>query len=307
MEGFSKKQIFLADMGLLAVALIWGVGFIAGKFALYGFSTFYILAFRFLGAVVIMLLLFPYKIKAINRVALKYGLIIGIVQFLSQYAQVKGLIYTTPGKQAFIAPSYAIFVPFIAWLIRKERPSIRVVGCALIMFLGIALLSVGNDFSVNKGDVYSVIFAFMFGVEIVLVGIFNREVDSIVLTFLLFLFVGIISLVLALFSQAPEFNLSVYSVGGLLYLIVINTGVAFTLQTVCQRFTPASHTSLLLATESLFGFIASALIIGESLTPRAFLGCVLIITAILVSKMEGIGLGKRKLRKNIEGDKGGGD
>ena len=73
---------------------------------------------------------------------------------------------------------------------------------------------------------------------------------------------------------------------GVLYLIVLNTVVGFILQNAAQRYTKASHASLILSMESVFGFLASALIYGEHLSLRTAVGSLLILSAILVSKLE---------------------
>ena len=60
----------------------------------------------------------------------------------------------------------------------------------------------------------------------------------------------------------------------------------FIAQNVAQRYTKASHASLILSTESLFGFLASAVIYGEALSLRTAIGGLMILAAIFVSKLD---------------------
>ena len=76
------------------------------------------------------------------------------------------------------------------------------------------------------------------------------------------------------------------AVTGVIYLIVLNTVVAFIAQNVAQRYTKASHASLIVSTESLFGFLASAVIYGEALSLRTAIGGLMILAAIFVSKLD---------------------
>ncbi|MFZ2618149.1 MAG: DMT family transporter, partial [Anaerolineae bacterium] len=64
-------------------------------------------------------------------------------------------------------------------------------------------------------------------------------------------------------------------------------------QTKAQRLTSPTHTALIFATEPVFAAIFSFLLIGEQLTPRAIVGCGLILTGMLVSE-SGVWLRRRR-------------
>lgn len=49
-----KRNIILADAGLLMAALFWGGGFVAGKFALVDLSPMNIMAYRYVGAALVL-------------------------------------------------------------------------------------------------------------------------------------------------------------------------------------------------------------------------------------------------------------
>ncbi|NZA36734.1 EamA family transporter [Eubacterium callanderi] len=54
----TKNKTLLADLALITVALIWGVGFIASKAALVTITPLWVMTFRFLGSGVLLLILF---------------------------------------------------------------------------------------------------------------------------------------------------------------------------------------------------------------------------------------------------------
>lgn len=108
----SKTAMLAADITLLLVAAIWGGGFIAAKEALTTMTPFGILSTRFLLSSVIMLILFFPAIRTCSKKDIQFGVMIGIIQYISFIFQLKGLALTTVEKQSFLVTAYVIFVPF---------------------------------------------------------------------------------------------------------------------------------------------------------------------------------------------------
>lgn len=77
----SKK----ADAILLSVAVIWGWGFIAGKIALQTASPQWILFFRFSIAAICILALFFKQIKNADKACVRWGILIGLLQFAALF------------------------------------------------------------------------------------------------------------------------------------------------------------------------------------------------------------------------------
>ena len=148
----NKTTLLLADMTLFIVAAIWGGGFVAGKYALKGLGPLAILMYRFCGTAIIMGLIFNRRTRLAERRNIKYGLLLGILQFLGLLIQLFGLQYTTPAKQSFLAATYVIFTPLAAWSITKARPLKKDGLAAFIAILGIALISLNGELGIQMGD-----------------------------------------------------------------------------------------------------------------------------------------------------------
>ncbi len=71
----------------------------------------------------------------------------------------------------------------------------------------------------------------------------------------------------------------------LLYGGLVSVGIAYTLQVVGQRHALATHASLIMATESVFGALGGALLLGENMGLRGYIGAALMITGIVVSQI----------------------
>ncbi len=285
---WSKNKSFLADIALFLAAVIWGGGFVAGKWALISLTPFYISTFRFLGSAILLAAIFHRHLKQMPKSIKKAGMLIGTLLFLGQFIQVTALQYTTASKQAFIIASYTVFVPFLSWIILKKKPTYYAIIAGIMTMAGIGILSLNGNFSISIGDGLSLLYAMMFGLQIVLLGLFMKEMNVIQFTIIQFLTAGILSMGCAIcFEKIPQV-LSKETIAGVFYLIVFNTTIAFTIQNIAQKYTSDTHTSILLSMEALFGVIFSVLLLKEEFTIKMIFGAILIFIAVILSKMEKI-------------------
>ena len=84
-----------------------------------------------------------------------------------------------------------------------------------------------------------------------------------------------------------ETNLQVSQKGWLsvLYLGVISTTVCYLLPTASQKYVDETKAAIILSMESVFGTLFSVIILHEVLMPRMVVGCVIILTAVIISNM----------------------
>lgn len=282
----NRRRVLYADLSLLAVAVIWGGGFVAGKASLSGFSPMAVVALRFCGAALLSALLFFRILRKSDGRVIRHGLLLGVIQFAAQGIQLLGLKYTTPGKQAFLIAGYVVLVPFLLWIIMRKRPAVSSFAAGVVALTGIALLSLNERLTMGAGEILTLISTGAFALQLILIGLFAKEDNPIQLTFFQFISAGALASIFALIVGQPMIGAGREAVTGVIYLIVLNTVVAFIAQNVAQRYTKASHASLILSTESLFGFLASAVIYGEALSLRTAIGGLMILAAIFVSKLD---------------------
>lgn len=281
-----RRNILMADMGLLVVAIIWGGGFVAGKFALGGMGPLYIMAYRYAGAALLMFLICIPRLRKMTKKMLVIGGFIGLLMFIGNTLQTIGLQYTTPGKQSFIISLYTVLVPLLSWVFLKARPSKRIIAAAFIALAGISLLTLKDDLTIGLGDFLTFIFAITFSLQVIIIGLLVKDMDVPLFTLVQLGSAAFFSIIAALifepFQSIGEMGL--LPLGGLLYLIAFNSSCAFLLQNLCQRFAPANHTAILLSTETVFGTIFAVTLAGEVFRGRMLLGCALMFTAIIIAE-----------------------
>lgn len=282
-----KRNILMADAGLLFVALCWGGGFVAGKFALEDMGPLAVTAYRYSGAAIIMLFVCIRRLRSITKKMILRAALIGLLMFLGNTLQTIGLQYTTPGKQSFIISLYTVLVPLISWVIFKIKPSGQILAAAFLALTGIAMLTLKDDFTIGLGDALTFIFAVTFSLQLVLIGIFIKEVDAILFTFLQIGATAVFSIITALLFEPVQsmFAMGAVPLGALFYLMIFNSTCAFLLQNLCQRFAPANHAAILLSLETVFGTIFAVTLTGEVFRGRMIAGCILMFTAIAIAEI----------------------
>ncbi len=279
-----QKKMVYADLSLLFVALAWGTGFIVTKDALNSITPFYIMAIRFTLSALIMVAIFWKKLKKVNKKDISAGVIIGIFLFLGFATQTVGLQYTTASKSAFLTGTNVVIVPFLAWMVHKEKPDTYAMTSTFIALIGIGLLTIDGNFIINKGDALTLACAASFAAHIVSVGYFGKGKDPFLLTMIQMGVAAVLFIFFAIsFESVPEgINSGVY--GSIAYMILFPTLMAFLIQNVAQQLTTPTHTALILCLESVFGTLLAVMILKEALTLQAILGCILIFSAIVITE-----------------------
>ena len=94
---------------------------------------------------------------------------------------------------------------------------------------------------------------------------------------------GILSLVFMAASGQVHFQITAKGWGSVLYLGIISTTVCYLLQTACQKYVDETKAAIILSMESVFGTLFSVVILHERITLRMVLGCVIILTAVILA------------------------
>ena len=281
-----KKKKLLADLALLLAAACWGGGFVAGDIAAENFSPFFIMAVRFTGAALFMGLLFRRHVKNSTKEDWKAGMILGSLLFVAQPFQIIALKYTTPSKQAFLLATYVILVPFISWLVLRKRPGIKAFVAGVLALVGIGLISLSGSLGIELGDGLTLLFSLLYSFLIVATGILAKRVNPLAMSFFQYLTTGVLSIGTTLLFEERATVFPAAGVGALVYLMTINTVVAYTLQNVAQRYTSDTHSAVLISTESVIGYFCGVVLYGDPFTPKVLMGGLIVFSAVLLSVVE---------------------
>ncbi len=284
----TKKEVIAVAL-LFFVAIIWGSGFIAAKFALDASVTPELLmVVRFsVATLLIGALFFKQLRKNMRKEYIARGVILGVMLFLGFYIQNVGLLYTTPANNAFLTSANVIMVPFIVWVITKHMPKMRKIIASIVFLIGIFILSVdlSTGFSLSLGDSLTLLCAFFFACHISYNGKLAQSIDTVSLVFLQIATSAVLSLIVFL---AIDRDLTpILSPNGLLpvlFLGVFSTFVCYLLQTFCQTRVASPQVAIILGTEALFGALFSVVIGYDALSYSIVIGGGIMLFAVLLAE-----------------------
>lgn len=277
----------IAMAGILLVTVVWGSTFVVTKNSMDVIAPTYLLAYRFTIAVAGLTIIFWKVVRSMSFKDLKYGCILGVLLFISYYFQTYGLKFTTASKNAFITTLYVIIVPFLHWLFNRVKPRKNNLIAAVIAVIGLALITLKGDLSVNLGDLLTFICSFLYALHMVFVDRYTACYNPVSLTVVQMGSCAVISWVVALTTEGPC-DLTVFADSGffisILYLGTIASMLCFLLQTVGQKFLSPNTTSILLSFEAVFGLIFSLIFLNEEISPRMLVGCAFMFSAAILAE-----------------------
>ena len=274
-----------AAAGLIAVTVIWGGGFVASDMALESLRPFQIMTIRFLLASVLMGAAGIRELKEINGKEIRAGILMGTALFAGFAFQIVGLQYTTPSKNAFLTALNVVMVPFIAFIILKKKIAATSIAGAVMVIVGVGLLSLEKNLTLGVGDALTLVCAAGFAFQIFFTSEFVKKYRAVALNFVQMLTAVALSVVSLFLFGETEFHVSVKGALSVLYLGVISTALCYLLQTASQRYVDETKAAIILSMESVFGTLFSILILHEQITLRMVCGCVIILAAVIISNL----------------------
>lgn len=287
------KQKLKGSLALLFATLLWGTAFVAQSQGMEHIGPFTFQAIRCLMAPIA---LFP-LIALLERKNLKEffpkwadaklwkrGILCGIALFFATNLQQLGIVSTDAGKAGFITAMYIILVPIFSIFLGK-KPGLRLIVSILLAVVGMYLLCDTNVTSINKGDILLFGGAVAFAIHILLVDKTCKDVDGLRLNSVQALVVGVLSFVIMLLTETPKLENIQSCAYSLLHAGVLSMGVAYSLQIVGQKHVESAAASLIMSMESVVAVIAGWLILNERLTILEGMGCLLILTAVILSQL----------------------
>lgn len=280
-----------ANVLMLLASLIWGTAFIAQTASLDAIGPFFYTGLRFLlGAAVVLVVI---VVRARGRLAastegmramLAPGLALGLLVAASISLQQIGLQYTTVANAGFISSLYVILVPLFG-VLRGHATARRIWFGAGLALLGLYFLSVQSDYVVRAGDWYELGGAMIIAVQIVLLGSVASRHDPFKLAFLQFAVCSLVCLLAASLFEPIALAQAGRAAFTILYGGALSVGVGYTLQVVAQRAAVPAHAAVIFSMEGVFAAIAAWVLLGQDLSVRSLLGCMLVFSGLVASQL----------------------
>ena len=295
-----KSKKLISPAILLAAAMIWGFAFAAqdaasdiGAFTL-GFARSLIAGIFLILAVILLdkvlhtgRVLFSKKGIDLNKNEIVGGCICGVILVSASALQQMGInAGTDGGKAAFITALYVVLVPIYALALKKKAP-VNVWVSIIIAIIGFYLLCIKENLSMTSSDLLVLGGAMIFPIHILTIDHFSPRCDGVRMSMVQFFVAAIVNLVAALIAESPlDFGAVLNNAMPILFLGIGSSGIAYTLQIIGQKGVNPAVASIILSLESVFGVIGTALFLGQRLSPREYVGCAVVLLAVILSQIE---------------------
>lgn len=214
------------------------------------------------------------------------SVICGIVLFTASTLQQYGILYgKSAGRAGFLTAMYIVMVPLLACVFLRRRIGMLVFVAVALSIAGFYLLCITDGFgSIGLADILLVFTAVLFAVHILVIDTLGGTMDAIKLSFGQFCTTAVLSWAGSLIEGSVDWAGAAHSWIPILYAGIGSVGIAYTLQVVGQQWVPPTRASLLMSLESFFSAVGGALLLGEVMTPRGYLGCALIFLGTLLAQ-----------------------
>lgn len=278
-------------------ALIWGTAFVAQSVSTDHVGPFTFNAARSVIASVFLLILCLVMRSVRRRTAdskakpqngtkelIRGSLCCGSALTVACFLQQKGLETTTSGKAGFITALYIVIVPLIGLFLKKKTPKTVWLSVPFAA-VGLYLLCIKEGFTVTIGDFYVLLCAFAYSAHILIIDHFTQTVDGVELSCGQFMTASVLSSIGMLLTETPSLAGIMACIGPILYVGIFSSGVAYTLQILAQKDSNPTVVSLLMSLESVFATVAGAIILGDQMNGREYLGCVIMLAAVVLAQL----------------------
>ncbi|THF81676.1 DMT family transporter [Cohnella fermenti] len=289
-----NRQHLMSNLLLLLTACIWGFAFVAQRQGMEHVGPFTFNAVRFaLGAASLVPLILWLDRRAGRSKAerrrqygkgMRAGFWAGLVLFGGASLQQIGLLYTTAGKAAFVTGLYIVIVPFLGLFLR-QRLGLNSWAGAVLAVVGLYLLCVTNDLSLNRGDLYELIGVFLWSLHILVIDRLSKTTDVLKLSLFQIIVCSALSFLVALVTESIRPEDVADALIPLLYGGICSVGIAYTLQIVGQRGAQPTHAAIILSMESVFAAIGGYWLLDELLGTRGVLGCLFMLAGMLLPQL----------------------
>ena len=288
------------DWLLLLAAFIGGGGFISLKYLLdWGYDPFQVIFGRFLMASLCMGVVYHKRLRKITKQEWKVGSILGALLAAMFLLMTVGLQYTTPSVNAFLVNIPAVIVPFICWGVFRQKPTKNHFIAAAMTLFGVCCLSLTRDFRVDFGAVLSLLAAVAFSLQMALLGNLTDGCDSVHIAITENISTLVVMAVIVTFTGWDMPALTLPFLGNFFFLGALCTAAYFALQSVGQQITSPNKAAIIITSESIFAAIFSALLYGERMTLRGYLGCIIIFAAMMLAEQPA----KKDLNEKVNASK----
>ena len=188
-----------------------------------------------------------------------------VIQYFFFYI---GLANTSGAKGTIISGSSSFFAIFFSSLLfKQEKLTAKKIIACVVGFAGIIAVNLNglNNFTVNLGDWFVLFSAMSLAVSSVLIKIFSKDEDPVVISGYQFMLGGAVMVIVGLIAGGKIDHVDAKGIAILVYLAFLSA-IAYALWGVLLKFNPVSKVTIFSFMTPVFGVILTELMLPEEST-----------------------------------------
>ncbi|MDD3164998.1 MAG: DMT family transporter [Oscillospiraceae bacterium] len=274
---------------LILAAALWGSSFVASKLCINsGLFPFEIVFYRFFFGTIVMWFLFRRHLGGMRAPTVRAGVLLGVVTAAGFVLEICGLSVTAASKTSFLTATNIVILPLLYCLCYRIRPHGWSLLAAGVAMAGVGAMCLGGGFGgFAVGDLVLLLAAVMYAVGALMVSAIDPACPRIQITFLQFVtmaaVLGILTLVQGRSGHYPPI-----AIAAVVFQVLFPTVLCYLIRNFAMQFVNPVKSTLILALESVFCTLLSALLLRERITLRMLCGIALIGAAIVLETLHPI-------------------
>lgn len=278
--------VFWAATGVFVASVCFGlVPYFGRSLTEQGMAPFAVAFYRYVLAAIVLLPILLRQVKAWREVL--WGLVTGVAMGLGWIGYVTALETLPVSTVGVLYMTYPVFTVIIAWLLFGDRPTRRALIASGLIVL--AAVIAGNPSAVPVGQLPALLFSlaaplgFGFGICVLVHRLSRIPPLARIASVSLGSFVGLVPLMLM--SNADQI-LPKTTDGWILIagIAIVSALVPQLIYSVCSPIIGTSRTAVIGSVELPTMFAVSVFAFGEQVTPPQAIACVLVVSAIILTR-----------------------
>lgn len=279
-----------ANLLLVLTAIVWGLAFVVQKVGSDHISSATFIAARlFLGALIVSPIAYlHWRLKPGSLHRRDWGMmaITGLIMCAASMTQQFGVEGTSVANAGFLTGLNVPMVPLIELVILGKKPHPIIWPAAALSLAGTYLMSGSGELSLGTGDAWIILSSLLWALHIIMVGrTSSRTGLPTLLAVVQYLISAALCSVWAWAFEPPVMPGIEAAWMEILFIGVLEVGLAYTLQSVVQRYSSSADTAVILSGEMLFAAVGGMLFLGERMSLLQAVGGAAILCAMLAVQL----------------------
>ena len=274
-----------AMVALVAATAVWGSTFVVTKGSLEELPPAALMAWRFGIAAVVLLVARPAAVRALSRIGLWRGLLLGLCLGTGFLLQTAGLSTTAAGMSGFITGASVILTPVLAAVFfgaSVGRAGWLAVGLGAV---GLLLITGDQGTVVSLGAALTLGGAVCFAGHITCLSEWASPANAYALTAWSVTVAAVLCAAVAVLTRQATVPATAGTWGSLAYLALVATCLGLGAQAWAQSALTATTAAVVMTMEPVFAAVIAAAIGAERLPPIAWLGGMLVVSSMFIAEL----------------------